>query len=96
MRVTSNSLKGGRYYNVKVVIADVTRPGYCNVVTPEGKMLEGGCMHVDKYTKRRADLTERDLETVIPKEANARVMVVRGPHQFKVGKLMKVRQCDPC
>ena len=41
VRVTSNSLKGGRYYNVKVLIADVTRPGYCNVVTPDGKMLEG-------------------------------------------------------
>ena len=75
VRIVSSTYKGGKYYNLKAVVADVTRPGLCNVITAEGKMLE--------------ELTDADLETIVPKESNSRVMVVRGTHRGQVGRMNK-------
>ncbi|XP_043850678.1 G-patch domain and KOW motifs-containing protein [Dromiciops gliroides] len=64
----------GRYYNTKMTIEDVLSPDTCVCRTDEGRLLEG--------------LREDMLETLIPKEETARVMVVLGPQRGQVGRLL--------
>ncbi|XP_036600353.1 G-patch domain and KOW motifs-containing protein [Trichosurus vulpecula] len=64
----------GRYYNTKMTIEDVLSPDTCVCRTDEGRLLEG--------------LREDMLETLIPKEEEARVMVVLGPHRGQLGRLL--------
>ncbi|XP_074163427.1 G-patch domain and KOW motifs-containing protein [Sminthopsis crassicaudata] len=64
----------GRYYNTKMIIEDVLSPDTCVCRTDEGRLLEG--------------LREDMLETLIPKEEKARVMVVLGPQAGQLGRLL--------
>ncbi|XP_003342300.2 G-patch domain and KOW motifs-containing protein-like [Monodelphis domestica] len=64
----------GRYYNTKMIIEDVLSPDTCVCRTDEGRLLEG--------------LREDMLETLIPKEEKATVMVVLGPQRGQVGRIL--------
>ncbi|XP_044540278.1 G-patch domain and KOW motifs-containing protein-like [Gracilinanus agilis] len=64
----------GRYYNTKMIIEDVLSPDTCVCRTDEGRLLEG--------------LREDMLETLIPKEEKAAVMVVLGPQRGQVGRIL--------
>eukprot|EP00048_Salpingoeca_helianthica_P012250 m.176872 g.176872 ORF g.176872 m.176872 type:complete len:536 (+) comp15345_c5_seq27:1032-2639(+) len=75
VRMVSEKYAGGAYYNKKVVVRDVPAPGECVCMTDNGKYLEG--------------VREKDLETVVPRDADALVMVVRGPGRGSRGKLIQ-------
>ena len=49
VRVISDSYKRGKFYNEKVVVTDVTRPGYCHAISAKGDHLEG---YTIAYTHR--------------------------------------------
>ncbi|XP_020859803.1 G-patch domain and KOW motifs-containing protein [Phascolarctos cinereus] len=74
VRFVDRRHREGRYYNTKMTIEDVLSPDTCVCRTDEGRLLEG--------------LREDMLETLIPKEEKARVMVVLGPHRGQVGRLL--------
>ncbi|KAI9023311.1 DExH-box splicing factor binding site-domain-containing protein [Hyaloraphidium curvatum] len=61
VRVISKKLAFGDLYKRKLAVADVTRPGYATLRSDAGELYE--------------DVSERDLETVVP-GLNERVMVV--------------------
>lgn len=74
VRFIDKYFKGGKYYNYKVLVEDVLSPTTCVCRTENGRILE--------------DIKQDMLETVIPKEEGARVMVVLGKHRGQVGKIL--------
>ncbi|XP_068953354.1 G-patch domain and KOW motifs-containing protein [Petaurus breviceps papuanus] len=74
VRCVDRRLHGGRYYRAKMTVEDVVGPDTCVCRTDEGRLLEG--------------LRERMLETLIPREDKAWVMVVLGPHRGRLGRLL--------
>eukprot|EP00466_Bigelowiella_natans_P007939 jgi/Bigna1/44279/e_gw1.92.8.1 len=75
VRVVSKSLEGGRYYNKKGTVYDVTSMYEFTVLMKgDQKLVE----HV----------IERNVDTALPK-AGGRVMVVLGEHKGKVGTLIE-------
>ncbi|XP_054033168.1 G-patch domain and KOW motifs-containing protein [Dryobates pubescens] len=75
VRCVDSSFQGGRYYNCKMVVEDMLTPDSCVCRTDEGRLVEG--------------LREAMLETVIPRGAGDRVMVVLGEHTGKVGRILE-------
>ena len=75
VRVVNDRYKKGKYYNNKVRLVDVTRPGLCNCVTDQGKLLE--C------------LEEIDLETIVPRDVGTKVLIVRGKLKGRRARLME-------
>ena len=65
-----------RYYKYKAAVVDVTQPrvAVLRVENERQSMLE--------------DMHERDLETVVPRETNARVMVLVGSYAGTTGRLL--------
>lgn len=75
VRIISRSLGGGGYYERKVTVVDVTEPGVCLCRDDEGRLLEG--------------VRQRDLETVVPRQSGALVMLLRGPHRGRIAELLE-------
>ena len=75
VRIIDKNYKNGRFYKEKVEIIDVTRPGVCSAMTIDRKRVE--------------ELSQRSLETVIPKEEGSTVMIVQGEHKGKVGTILQ-------
>ncbi|EDQ86906.1 uncharacterized protein MONBRDRAFT_27691 [Monosiga brevicollis MX1] len=63
VRIVSQKYKKGKYYNVKAVVMDVLARDQITVST-EGRLLE--------------DLYDSELETIVPRQPKAPVMVLRG------------------
>ncbi|XP_044124225.1 G-patch domain and KOW motifs-containing protein [Bufo gargarizans] len=74
VRFIDKRYKGGKYYNSKMIVEDVSSPTICVCRTESGRILE--------------DITQDMLETVIPKEEGDHVMVVLGKHRGQVGKIL--------
>nr|DBA21644.1 TPA: hypothetical protein GDO54_018253 [Pyxicephalus adspersus] len=74
VRFIDRRYKGGKYYNSKMLVEDVLSPTTCVCRTENGRILE--------------DLKQDMLETVIPKEEGAYVMVVLGKYRWQVGKIL--------
>jgi len=70
----SERLEGGRLYNQKVRVVDVITPTECTCVTDSGRLLEG--------------VGQRHLETLVPRQEGAIVMVVRGPWRRRLAKVL--------
>ncbi|XP_067408291.1 G-patch domain and KOW motifs-containing protein [Emydura macquarii macquarii] len=75
VRFVDKLYKRGKYYNTKMLIEDVLSPDTCVCRTEEGRVLD--------------DIQEAMLETVIPRGAADRVMVVLGEHAGKVGQILQ-------
>jgi G patch domain/KOW motif-containing protein len=77
VRVISDRYRGGKFYNKKVRVVDVTKPTECNCVDEDqsGLLLEG--------------LRQSELETVIPKKVGGTVMIVLGRCKGSRGKLLE-------
>lgn len=75
VRIVSESYRKGAFYNKKVVISDVLAPGVCTCTSDSGAYLD--------------DLRESHLETLVPKEEGATIMVVRGVDSGRRGKLIQ-------
>eukprot|EP00878_Enallax_costatus_P016384 GHUV01017185.1.p1 GENE.GHUV01017185.1~~GHUV01017185.1.p1 ORF type:complete len:397 (+),score=148.46 GHUV01017185.1:857-2047(+) len=76
VRVVDKRLQGGKLYLKKGVVLDVAPDGTCDVRMTESKHVVNA--HQDQ------------LETVVPKEAGAAVMVVQGKHKGRKGRLLQV------
>lgn len=76
VRVVDKRLQQGRLYLKKGVVLDVAPDGSCDVQMEEGRQVVTA--HQDQ------------LETVVPKEAGAAVMVVQGKHKGRKGRLLQV------
>ncbi|KAG8554704.1 hypothetical protein GDO81_003869 [Engystomops pustulosus] len=74
VRFIDKRYKGGKYYNSKMLVEDVSSPLTCVCRTESGRILE--------------DVKQDMLETVIPKEDGDHVMVVLGKHRGQVGKIL--------
>lgn len=74
VRLVDKRYDGGRRYNSKIVITDVLTPTTCCCRTDSGTYLD--------------DIEQRMLETVIPKEPMAAVMVVAGRYRRQLGRLL--------
>jgi G patch domain/KOW motif-containing protein len=81
VRVVDKNYKKGRYYKEKVVVVDVISLDNTVCKTDDGKVLDG--------------LNGEQLETVIPKQENAYVMLCSGKHKGQLGKIVK-RNKDAC
>ncbi|EGD73222.1 hypothetical protein PTSG_04937 [Salpingoeca rosetta] len=75
VRIISETFARGKHYNRKVRVMDVMSVDEITCITDEGSMLEG--------------LRQRDLETIVPKQPNARVLCVRGNHRGEVGRMLE-------
>lgn len=75
VRCVDKAFQGGRFYNCKMVVEDLLSPDTCVCRTDEGRLVDG--------------LQEAMLETVIPRGAADRVMVVLGEHAGKVGQILE-------
>jgi G patch domain/KOW motif-containing protein len=75
VRVLDKRLHGGAAYLKKGVVLDVHPGGVADVALPEGRGV--------------AQLRERDLETVVPREPGAPVQVVAGPLRGRRGRLLQ-------
>jgi len=78
VRVVSKSFQNGKYYNKKVRILDVVGRNECVIQLDNGSLVEG--------------VKQRMLETVIPREKGAKVMVVEGENKGKLGTLLERRK----
>lgn len=76
VRVVSKKCYGGKYYNQKVRITDVV-DRYKFLAQP----IESGVEILDS-------LTEKDIETVLPKENGASVLILRGEFKGEIGTIM--------
>ncbi|XP_065912450.1 G-patch domain and KOW motifs-containing protein-like isoform X2 [Dysidea avara] len=74
VRIISKDYHNGVHYNKKVNIIDVSSLDSCMCRTDDGKLLE--------------DLHQDCLETVIPKEKGADVIVVTGKHKHKLASIL--------
>lgn len=80
VRIVSRSFKGGKYYNNKVIVEDVSTPTTCVCRTEDGKVLD--CV------------LKSDLESVIPKQDNCLVRIIGGRKKQLRGKLGAVVERD--
>ena len=74
VRMIDKRYDGGRRYNTKLVINDVTTPTTCTCNSESGTFLD--------------NLDQSMLETVIPKEPMAPVRVVAGQHRHELGRIL--------
>lgn len=74
VKIIDKDFKNGRFFKNNVVIVDVSAPGMCSAMTADCKRLE--------------DLSQRCLETIIPKEKGSKVMVVKGVHKKEIGIIL--------
>ncbi|XP_065182977.1 G-patch domain and KOW motifs-containing protein-like [Sycon ciliatum] len=74
VRVIDQRYKKGRYYNSKVIIEDVLSPTLCVCRSDSGTVLE--------------NVEQSMLETVVPRESMAPVMVVAGEYRRQLGRLL--------
>ncbi|GFS01519.1 G patch domain and KOW motifs-containing protein [Elysia marginata] len=81
VRMIDKSFGNGKYYKEKVVIVDVPTPGVCVCRTINDKVIP--------------DVPQSSLETVIPRDDDAHVMIVSGSEIGQIGKIMK-RDKDRC
>lgn len=72
----SKKTEDGRLYNKKLKIMDVH-----DKYSFSAMLIEGG-------NKVYESLKEKDLETVIPKDNEAEVMILRGEHKKRTGKIL--------
>lgn len=75
VRCVARAFRAGRYYNCKMVVEDLLSPDTAVCRTEEGHLVEG--------------LQEAMLETVIPRGAADRVMVVLGEYAGRVGRILE-------
>lgn len=76
VRVVDKRVQGGKLYLKKGVVLDVAPNGSCDIRMEEGRQVIN--VHQDQ------------LETVVPKDAGAAVMVVQGLHKGRKGRLLQV------
>lgn len=76
VRIISKKVYGGKYYNQKARITDVL-DRYKFLAQP----IENGIEMLD-------NLTEKDIETVIPKDLNCSVLILRGEFKGEIGTIM--------
>lgn len=81
VRIIDKDLKKGKLYNTKVVIIDVPSSGICICKTEDGKVIE--------------NISQSQLETVVPKSDNSYIAVVSGSYRGQIGQIMK-RNKDCC
>jgi len=81
VRCIDQGYKKGRYYKEKVTVVDVVTSEQCVCEDASGRLLEG--------------VSTRLLETVVPRQTGAHVMVVRGPQRGQVGAVLErdTRRC---
>ncbi|KAF8069698.1 gpkow [Scenedesmus sp. PABB004] len=76
VRLVDKALGGGRLYLKKGVVLDVAPDGTCDVRLDD--------------TRQVVSAHQDQLETVVPKEAGAAVMLVGGEHRGRKGRLLQV------
>jgi G patch domain/KOW motif-containing protein len=76
VRIVDKRIQGGRLYLKKGCVLDVAPDGSCDVRLEEGRQVVTA--HQDQ------------LETVVPQEVGAAVMVVQGRHKGRKGRLLQV------
>jgi G patch domain/KOW motif-containing protein len=76
VRVVDKQLQGGKLYLKKGMVLDVAPDGSCDLRMEDSRQVVN--VHQDQ------------LETVVPKEAGAAVMVVAGQHKGSKGRLLQV------
>lgn len=81
VRFIDKAFKGGKYYNSKMRVEDVLTPHTCVCRTEEGRLLD--------------DITQKMLETIVPKNDSDYIMVVLGEHRGQVGRILK-RDREKC
>lgn len=74
VRIISQNYKKGKYFNTKVNVIDVVSPDNCVCRTDNGTVLE--------------NLTQSDMETVIPKMEKSFVILVSSKHRGQLAELM--------
>lgn len=74
VRIISQDYKKGKYFNTKVNVIDVVSPDNCVCRTDNGTVLE--------------NLTQSDMETVIPKTEKSFVILVSSKHRGQLAELM--------
>eukprot|EP00756_Hemistasia_phaeocysticola_P036635 Hpha_TRINITY_DN16652_c3_g15::TRINITY_DN16652_c3_g15_i1::g.181856::m.181856/K13101/GPKOW; G patch domain and KOW motifs-containing protein len=74
VRYIDQSRGGGRYYNIKMQVLDVSSPQTVTLLAPGGETLD--------------NVLESQVETVIPKAAGSGVMIVKGKKAGKRGTMM--------
>ncbi|CAI9740198.1 G-patch domain and KOW motifs-containing protein-like [Octopus vulgaris] len=75
VRIIDKSYKKGKYYKSKVVVEDILSKENCICKTDEGRLLE--------------EISQRMLETVIPKDSPGFVMILSGKYKGQVGEVLK-------
>lgn len=75
VRIIDKNYKKGVYYKEKVVISDVQTSHKCSCRTSDHKLLE--------------DIDSNMLETVIPRESDANVMILEGKYRKQLGFVLK-------
>ncbi|GFU58720.1 g-patch domain and KOW motifs-containing protein [Trichonephila clavipes] len=75
VRFIDDKYKNGRYFNQKMVVYDVISSKHCSCKTDDGKYLD--------------DISPTMLETVIPRDENAYVMIVQGKYSGELCTILK-------
>ncbi|GFY50172.1 g-patch domain and KOW motifs-containing protein [Trichonephila inaurata madagascariensis] len=75
VRFIDDKYKNGRYFNQKMVVYDVMSSKHCSCKTDDGKYLD--------------DISPTMLETVIPRDENAYVMIVQGKYSGELCTILK-------
>lgn len=76
MRVVDKRLQGGKLYLKKGMVLDVAPDGSCDLRMEDSRQV--------------VSVHQEQLETVVPKDAGAAVMVVAGQHKGRKGRLLQV------
>ena len=97
VRIVNSHYQKGYYYNKKVTVTDVVQPGIL-FATAAFKYLSshastGVCICISDSGNLLEGLRQEDLETLVPCENGATIMVVRGSHANCRGKMIE-RQLD--
>ncbi|GFU57813.1 g-patch domain and KOW motifs-containing protein [Nephila pilipes] len=75
VRFIDDKYKKGRYFNQKMVVYDIMSSKHCSCKTDDGKYLD--------------DISPSMLETVIPRDENAYVMIVQGKYNGELCTILK-------
>ncbi|GAB1609063.1 G-patch domain and KOW motifs-containing protein-like [Argonauta hians] len=75
VRIVDKSYKKGKYYKSKVVVEDILSKENCICRTEDGRLLE--------------ELSQKMLETVIPKDEPAFVMILHGQYKGQVAAVLQ-------
>ncbi|CAH1783638.1 unnamed protein product [Owenia fusiformis] len=75
VRIVDENYKKGKYYNTKVKIVDVVSLDTCICQTEEGRVLD--------------DVTQRMLETVVPKTEPSYAMIISGTYKGQLCEVLK-------